>query len=120
MNQELKTIKLIGNGQQYVLPCDGAPTGATSPQGVVRNDPTQGDKQNRGNEKMATQTTTKTENKKTEVEYQKAGWINKSKSGQALTFKLGEHFYSVPISSVKDLLSSDKSGITFSEVISKA
>jgi hypothetical protein len=102
MNQELKTIKLIGNGQQYVLPYEET---------------------DKGEKKSMTtqiQTQNKTETVKKEVEYQKAGWINKSKSGQALTFKIGEHFYSVPISSVKDLLSTDKSGVTFSEVISKA
>jgi hypothetical protein len=111
MNQELKTIKLIRNGQQYVLPCDRALTSVRPPQGG---------KIKRGNEKMTTTIENKTEIVKKEVEYQKAGWINKSKSGQALTFKIGERFYSVPISSVKDLLSSDKSGVTFSEVISKA
>lgn len=109
MNQELENIKLIRNGQQSVLPY---------------RDIQNGEKKN-----MTTQiqTPNKTETPKKaegpthgEVEYQKAGWINKSKSGQALTFKIGEHFYSVPISSVKDLLSSDKSGVTFSEVISKA
>lgn len=80
------------------------------------------EKQNIGEKKNmnATKQPTETAQPKTEVEYIKAGWINKSKSGQALTFKLGERFYSVPISSIKDLLTSDKSGVTFSEVKTKA
>lgn len=65
---------------------------------------------------MNKETQTKTETKD-EVAYVKAGWLNVSKSGKALTFKIDDVFYSAPMGGIKDLVEGKTKGIQFSKVV---